>query len=1133
MTVELFTTPESYPVWSTLTPLVIPSSTSTARRFNYRYVVFTTKGVAVKYEGQRMSSSGHVVDGLMDETAEADGRDQEGSMSEGYADRYLEGGEDMDEYAQYAQYGGEPAPASPTSSPPRGEGMLRPKGTDAAHSAQPPFHNYSTHSNPAYRSLSLDESLDVSSSIVAVQDVYEAGLVNTESGKRDVTAEFCCGAGSKPSSPTQPLVPPTPPTGTPPTTTSSETPASSTPASSQRRGLFLVCYHLPLSLSTNPTSGAWEAKWTHSLIAKTDGSVSDDVPTFWVGGLTIPGLSDADETAIEELLSTMNVYPIFVSVALNEDCYLGMCKQVLWPAFHNVDLLDLSTSEYGNKVVGESFIADASSSSTQEDSIWDQTRYLTWWKAYVSVNRIFSDKLNELVKEGDNVWVHDYHLALLPQYMSDYQNETKGGRITNTIFFLHIPFPTSQIFRELECGTLLLEGMLCADVVGFHAFDHARHFLNACKRIMGLSYETREGGLIGLDVHGRSVMVTMSHVSIEPTVLRRMCGNAEDVKDVFLTKHKGRKIIAGIDVAQKLAGLPLKFLAYERLLHSFPKWQRSVVLVQRCFAPSNRIGDERNTLREIRAIVGRIRNTFGDDVVDYEEINGNETGRNAPIIERCGLWMAADVWMGTAIREGLNLHPLEYVFCRENAGVVIGSEFSSACQILNGALRINPFDVQMTATTIDSALRMPKQEREARRARDIEVVSNRTASQWSRHVLNELNEAVKAQKAVSFEDDSGAGACTKVDFDCLKSAYDKSSKRVIICDYGGTILSKEATGLYIKKDVSSTAGRKPNDAVLDSIEALAADPRNTVFVVSGVNRRELEVAFSSIEKVGLAASNGASFAWPAKQRGGERVWRSFQFGVDWEGVKRVAIPIMSKYSARTNGSSLKVLGLSLSWSYFSCDPEWGAQQAKYIIPELVEALKSFDVQVVGLKGQIEVIPSKLNKGVVVKRILREASVKAGAFPEMILCVGDDKSDEAMFKEVFEFLSEQADPSSVKEAPAELVPLDGSEAGPGGGGGGGVGGDGGGGAETTTTARRRTSSSGTDALVNLPKFDPATPQYAFTITVGKKATIAAQYVHDTDSVERMFGVLSGTGGQYGGRTTSWEDSRSNPSTFYDV
>jgi trehalose 6-phosphate synthase/phosphatase len=153
------------------------------------------------------------------------------------------------------------------------------------------------------------------------------------------------------------------------------------------------------------------------------------------------------------------------------------------------------------------------SNSDTASSDWDQSRLDHWWQAYQQVNQEFAHVVNDLVDRDAStyLWIHDYHLSLLPKYLT--QEPAKSCR---KVFFLHIPFPTSQIFRELECGEDILQGMLHADVVGFHAFDHARHFLNAAKRILGLNYESLEGGLIGVNFLGRTVLVSMSNVSIEP-----------------------------------------------------------------------------------------------------------------------------------------------------------------------------------------------------------------------------------------------------------------------------------------------------------------------------------------------------------------------------------------------------------------------------------------------------------------------------------------------------------------------------------------------------------------------------------------------------------------------------------------
>ena len=212
------------------------------------------------------------------------------------------------------------------------------------------------------------------------------------------------------------------------------------------------------------------------------------------------------------------------------------------------------------------------------------------------MNRKFSQVVASLVSGGDIVWVHDYHLALLPRMLRESRNETSvvferkkshssmivqddAVKPIRLVFFIHVPFPTSQVFRELEHGEALLEGMLHADVIGFHAFDHARHFLNAAKRILGLSHESLVGGLIGVRHRGTKVLVTVSNVSVETDIIDALLEFPSVKEDAaaLQRKHAGRTIIAGIDVAQRLSGISLKLQAYERLLTDYPVWQSKIV----------------------------------------------------------------------------------------------------------------------------------------------------------------------------------------------------------------------------------------------------------------------------------------------------------------------------------------------------------------------------------------------------------------------------------------------------------------------------------------------------------------------------------------------------------------------------
>ncbi|EJK77054.1 hypothetical protein THAOC_01139, partial [Thalassiosira oceanica] len=376
------------------------------------------------------------------------------------------------------------------------------------------------------------------------------------------------------------------------------------------------------------------------------------------------------------------------------------------------------------------------------------------------------------------------------------------------IFFIHVPFPTSQVFRELQHGEDLLDGMLQADVVGFHAFDHARHFLNASKRILGLTYESLVGGLIGVRHRGTRVLVSVSNVSVEADAIGALTTlpSVLDGAEALRKKHAGRSIISGIAVAQRLSGVSYKLLAFERLLIDYPVWHSRVVLLQRCLIPGTRRVDEADTLREVRHLVKRIQDRFGPEVIDYDE----QVGSVYPVDDRLSIWMASRVMMHAPIREGLNLCPLEYIFVKgssgrdgDEPGVVIASEFAAVSSILNGALRVNPYDIQMCVTSIDSALSMSLDEREARKGRDIDFVSNSPSGLWTRNVLRDLNDAtLEGSKLEAIGEASPdtvlareAELCLeRLDPPSLEAAYSSTRTRVFIIDFNGTLVVKEPAG---------------------------------------------------------------------------------------------------------------------------------------------------------------------------------------------------------------------------------------------------------------------------------------------------------------------------------------------------
>jgi trehalose 6-phosphate synthase/phosphatase len=854
---------------------------------------------------------------------------------------------------------------------------------------------------------------------------------------------------------------------------------SRTPSIQAKQRIFFVCYHLPVVVVQSKKDGIWRASWNESLLSKTEGSaVVSEYDASWVGTVTTrpPLSSDKDKQAVRELLENMNCYPIFLDSEIADNHYLGFCKQVLWPAFHNIDIFDLNI---------------------QEQHSWDQSSLDSWWGAYQQVNIAFCNAMLEVLQPNDILWVHDYHLCLLPKLMTSGEVNLFGRSVSKRVFFLHIPFPTSQIFRELECGGSLLEGILHADVVGFHAFDHARHFLNASKRIFGLKYETLVGGLIGVHFSGRTVMVTMSNVSIEPHMVDAalMLPSVESGMKFLRDKHKGRFTIGGCDIGQRLQGVSLKLLAFERLLKDYPSWQNQVVMIQRIVLPCSRKDDEAQTSRELKILVKRIKDTFGDAVMDYEEI----VGSSIPIDQRLALWRASDVLMVTPIREGLNLWPMEYIYAHkapETPGVVIASEFSAVASILNGALRVNPYDISMVITTIDKALTMDLQEREGRRYRDIDFVSTSPSDKWTKNVLRDLRDAIQ-MKASESQNTSSTNTpnnsrhgpqnaiidCTaaylaresnlsfkKLSHHAVKSAYERTTNRVLILDFNGTIVIKEPPGKYLKREILGTSGNKPMPEVIEALCKLCADPKNTVYVVSGDSAENVLNAIGNIPGLGLAVSNGAHFSNPVIP-GQKRQWHVFDLGVDWDAVKRVALPVLSKYTARSNGSFVKLTHFSIGWSYYSCDPEWGSLQASHLVMELENELQAFDVRFVTLKGVVEIVPLKLNKGLFVTKVLRDVSQQSKEGVDFILCMGDDISDEKMFTSVYSYVAEIGEEDTTQLNPPIV------------------------GEDPNARASQRVT-------------EVRDPMYTYTVAVGKKPSHASHWVADGIEVGNLLVYLSG-------------------------
>jgi trehalose 6-phosphate synthase/phosphatase len=597
---------------------------------------------------------------------------------------------------------------------------------------------------------------------------------------------------------------------------------------------------------------------------------------------------------------------------------------------------------------------------------------------------------------------------LLPKALRDLERDL------SIVFFNHIPFPTSQILRSLPSARDILLSLTCADVVGFHTFDYARHFLNSTKRIIGYSSKTLPGGLLALMVGNRDVIVSMSHVSVEPARIIAAVNDPETqaLAAAIRNKYLGRKIVVGVDICQRLSGGALKLAAFDQLLSGDPKMKDTVVLVQKSIRSSARQQDEATTSTEMTDMVAQLNHKHSGEfggVVDYQEVS------TMSLKERIALWLSADVFLLTPIREGLNLMPLEYILARKDlpfAGVVVASEFSNCSAMLSGSLKVNPFYTQHVADTLDKAISMDSKECAHRRQRDLGFVTSRPSSMWTKQILKDLNQLrnIKTVAEEVFPEELNP--------DIVLGAYESVIKtsglcsklsRVFVLDYGGTLLRKEKFDLHIKHNLSAISGRVPTDKMMDAVRKLSDDPRNAVIIVTGLTKLKLGGLFEDFPNVTLATSNGLVYSWgqnllTAEERDiqgqeTQRAWPYLDFNIDWRAVHDIAVPIITKFTFRTNGTCMTPRVPGIGWSYFGADPEWGGKQAAQLAVELEASLAHFDIVVSSqIQGSIEIVPKALHKGLVAKMFLeRVVARRAGKLPQFALVIGDSSVDDYMFQ----------------------------------------------------------------------------------------------------------------------------------------
>ncbi|PLB51733.1 putative alpha,alpha-trehalose-phosphate synthase subunit Tps2 [Aspergillus steynii IBT 23096] len=592
-----------------------------------------------------------------------------------------------------------------------------------------------------------------------------------------------------------------------------------------------------------------------------------------------------------------------------------------------------------------------------------------WWADYVRMNRLFADRIAQEYREGDIVWIHDYHLFLLPSMLRQ--------RIPNIYigFFLHAPFPSSEFMRCLAKRKEVLTGVLSANMLGFQTFSYSRHFSSCCTRVLGF-----DSNSAGVDAYGAHVAVDVFPIGIDAKAIQKIAFGNPDIEKAVVGIRKlyaGKKIIVGRDRLDSVRGVTQKLQAFELFLERYPEWRDKVVLIQVTSPTSVEEEKEENKIAsQISNLVSTINGRFGSlsfaPVKYYPQYLSPQ--------EYFALLRVADVGLITTVRDGMNTTSLEYIICQENNhSPLILSEFSGTAGTLSSAIHINPWDTAGVAGAINQALEMAPEPRQSQHQKLFKHVTSNTVSAWSQQFLTRL-----LTNLSSFDQSVATPALDRAK---LLKQYRKARKRLFMFDYDGTLTP-------IVKDPQAAI---PSDRVLRTIKSLAADPRNAVWIISGRDQAFLDEWMGHIPELGLSAEHGCFIRKPRSD--------------DWEnlaersnmGWQREVMETFQHYTERTQGSFIERKRVALTWHYRRADPEYGAFQARECRKHLEETVgKRWEVEVMAGKANLEVRPTFVNKGFIATRLVNEYGTGPGKAPEFILCSGDDFTDEDMFRALAKF-----------------------------------------------------------------------------------------------------------------------------------
>jgi trehalose 6-phosphate synthase/phosphatase len=622
--------------------------------------------------------------------------------------------------------------------------------------------------------------------------------------------------------------------------------------------------------------------------------------------------------------NSFQVEPIFIDSKTYNRYYNGFCNATLWPLFHYFP----------------SFVE------------FDEQTF----NSYEEVNRIFAEKLLSFLKPGDILWIHDYQLMLVPGMIRAHQPDATIG------FFLHIPFPSFEVFRMLHkpWKEKIVHGLLGADLIGFHTHEYVQHFLKTVQMVSGFDYQFRtifvNSRVVKADLFPLGIDFEKFHNSAKiPAVIEQ--------KEAIHQNFKNKKIIFSVDRLDYTKGVTHRLLGFEHFLEHHPEWKGQVVFVL-VVVPSRQIISKYNERKKlIEEQIGRINGKYS-------------TLRWQPVIYRynhlsfhelCALYQVAHVGLITPLRDGMNLVAKEYVASLHGKGVLILSELAGAANEMGEALRVNPMDKEEVSNAIFTALTMPE---ELQRTK-LEILQKRlkeySVLDWVNDFLKQLDDTKEHQRSQQTRYVTGKVA------EQIATRYGRASRRHLLLDYDGTLVP------FAKHPRLAV----PDNNLMQLLSILSSDPRTDVTIISGRDHMSLEGWFANLP-LNLVAEHGAAIRMKNDE------WK-FESSIDQEWKPNIK-PTLELYVQRSPGAFIEEKNHTLAWHYRNVDSELGFIRSRELLDTLHHMVRNAQLQIIDGNKVIEIRVAGIDKGAVAKRFLN-----GGSKYDFVLAIGDDKTDEDMFR----------------------------------------------------------------------------------------------------------------------------------------